>query len=109
MIGNELNNKPIRIRVIVTSIEASELDEAERADSENSEYRDFIWLSTTVPGFSISLPKNDDDDTVNRLIVSKEQKISIVPENGDWRIADGDYKVDFVINEIPALDNPTFT
>jgi len=72
MIGNELINKPIRIKVIVTSIEASELDHAERAASENSEFRDFTWLSTTEPGFSITLPKNDDDDTVNRLIVSKD-------------------------------------
>ena len=99
-------NKPIRIRVVVTSVEASEQTgqaaadlQFKMTDNDPTGQADlFTWVTTAKPKFTIVFPQPD-----NTVLVTKDQEIRIVPDG--WRPQDG-YEISFsAIDETEATIN----
>lgn len=57
IISNGGINKKIKIKVVVSAIEASEQDGQAAADLQFSSSEDFTWVNTRKPEFTIKFPK----------------------------------------------------
>ena len=95
--GNSFTNKPTIIKVVVSSIEASE---AANFDTEFRSGATFTWLTTVRPIFDIILPQPDLKEG-NYVLVSQEQTIKVEPIG--WRSSDG-YRFDYKLYNNNDLD-----
>ena len=103
----DLNNQPMNIYAIITSIEAS--DDAKTSSDPRSfvDFRRFTWSSTIKPSFSLESPFTNrtdiDAENRNRILVTQSQTIKIVPEPGTFLTTDAGFEYKFEITPLEKI------